>query len=176
MEDLHKLHFTKYQGIGNDFIIIDNRQSNLPLLTSQQCIKLCNRHFGIGADGVIFAMSGINNCDFTMRIYNSDGSEPQMCGNGIRCLAKYLHRRDDINKSSECRSYRIWTNAGVITLHNQSNGQVRVDMGSPILQPDKIPTTLTATQDNMAVNAPCEALGHTYKVTAVSMGNPHAVR
>ncbi|MBN3895579.1 MAG: diaminopimelate epimerase, partial [Nostoc sp. NOS(2021)] len=84
------IEFTKYHGLGNDFILIDNRSSSLPVLTPEQAIKLCDRHFGIGADGVIFALPGENGTDYTMRIFNSDGSEPEMCGNGIRCLAGFL--------------------------------------------------------------------------------------
>ena len=77
--------FTKYHGLGNDFILIDNRDSVEPLITPEQAIKLCDRHFGIGADGVIFALPGQKGADYTMRIFNNDGSEPEMCGNGIRC-------------------------------------------------------------------------------------------
>ncbi|MGL4500965.1 MAG: diaminopimelate epimerase, partial [Planktothrix sp.] len=82
--------FTKYHGLGNDFILIDNRHQSEPLITPEQAIELCDRNFGIGADGVIFALAGTSNTDYTMRIFNSDGSEPQMCGNGIRCLAKFI--------------------------------------------------------------------------------------
>lgn len=120
------IQFSKYQGLGNDFILIDNTRFSTPLLTPEEGSKLCDRNFGIGGDGVIFAMPGINGCDYTMRIYNSDGSEPQMCGNGIRCLAKYIAaeiEKKDINQEI---SYNIWTNAGKIiprfnkgTPHNQ---------------------------------------------------------
>jgi diaminopimelate epimerase len=84
------LEFTKYQGLGNDFILLDNRQQDTPLVTPEQAIQLCDRHFGIGADGVIFALPGQDGTDYTMRIFNSDGSEPEMCGNGIRCMARFL--------------------------------------------------------------------------------------
>ncbi|MDD1416746.1 diaminopimelate epimerase, partial [Dolichospermum sp. ST_con] len=77
------IEFTKYHGLGNDFILIDNRSSLTPVLTPAQAVQWCDRHFGIGADGVIFALPGQNGTDYTMRIFNSDGSEPEMCGNGI---------------------------------------------------------------------------------------------
>ena len=88
--------FVKYHGLGNDFIIVDNTKSSTPLYTPEQAIKLCDRNFGIGGDGLIFALPGENGCDYTMRIYNSDGSEPQMCGNGIRCMARFIV--DEIDK------------------------------------------------------------------------------
>ena len=84
------IEFTKYHGLGNDFILVDNRHSSEPVVTPEQAVVLCDRHFGIGADGVIFALPAQNGTDYTMRIFNSDGSEPEMCGNGIRCLAKFI--------------------------------------------------------------------------------------
>jgi diaminopimelate epimerase len=83
--------FAKYEGLGNDFILVDDRDKTAPSLTPEQSAKLCHRNFGIGGDGVIFALKPPSDqFDFTMRIYNSDGSEPEMCGNGIRCFAKFL--------------------------------------------------------------------------------------
>jgi diaminopimelate epimerase len=83
--------FSKYEGLGNDFILIDDRDKSSPSLTPEQSAKLCDRNFGIGADGVIFALQPPSkDFDFKMRIYNSDGSEPEMCGNGIRCFAQFL--------------------------------------------------------------------------------------
>ncbi|KAH0912008.1 hypothetical protein HID58_035329 [Brassica napus] len=84
------LHFVKYHGLGNDFILVDNRDSSEPKITQEQAAKLCDRNFGVGADGVIFAMPGVNGTDYTMRIFNSDGSEPEMCGNGVRCFARFI--------------------------------------------------------------------------------------
>ena len=84
------LEFSKYQGLGNDFLLVDNRDAAAPKATPAQAQRLCDRHFGVGADGVIFVMPGDAAHDFRMTIYNSDGSEPEMCGNGIRCLAAYL--------------------------------------------------------------------------------------
>lgn len=85
------VEFSKYEGLGNDFILIDDRDKDAPSLTPEESEKLCNRNFGIGGDGVIFALKPpSDDYDFTMRIYNSDGSEPEMCGNGIRCFAQFL--------------------------------------------------------------------------------------
>ena len=85
------IEFSKYEGLGNDFILIDDRDKDAPSLTPEQSEKLCHRNFGIGGDGVIFALKPpSDDFDFTMRIYNSDGSEPEMCGNGIRCFAQFL--------------------------------------------------------------------------------------
>ena len=95
------LAFTKYHGLGNDFILIDNRHSNNPLISPEQAVKMCDRHFGIGADGVIFALPGQDGTDYTMRIFNSDGSEPEMCGNGIRCLAVFLTELEGISRTKD---------------------------------------------------------------------------
>jgi len=162
------IEFTKYHGLGNDFILIDNRASSSPLLTAAQAIKLCDRHFGIGADGVIFALPGEAGTDYTMRIFNSDGSEPEMCGNGIRCLARFLA---DLAPQNE---YHIHTLAGVITPQLMSDGQVRVDMGLPRLLAFEIPTTLVPT-DSKVINQPLAVAGQTWDVTCVSMGNPHCI-
>nr|DAD27837.1 TPA_asm: hypothetical protein HUJ06_029305 [Nelumbo nucifera] len=90
------LHFVKYHGLGNDFIMVDNRDSLEPRVTPDKAVKLCDRNFGIGADGVIFAMPGINGTDYSMRIFNSDGSEPEMCGNGVRCFARFIAELDNL--------------------------------------------------------------------------------
>ncbi|XP_023156857.1 diaminopimelate epimerase, chloroplastic [Zea mays] len=89
-ESERALHFVKYQGLGNDFIMVDNRDSLVPKVTPEEAAKLCDQNFGIGADGVIFVMPGVNGADYTMRIFNSDGSEPKMCGNGVRCFARFI--------------------------------------------------------------------------------------
>jgi diaminopimelate epimerase len=166
------LEFTKYQGLGNDFILLDNRQQLEPLVTPEQAAQLCDRHFGIGADGVIFALPGTEGSDYTMRIFNSDGSEPEMCGNGIRCLARFIDQLEGGNPIG--KTYNIHTLAGSIRPRLEAEGQVRVDMGEPILTPAEIPTTL-ADNDGKAVNQPLEAAGKTWTVTCVSMGNPHCI-
>ena len=171
--------FTKYHGLGNDFILIDNRASSEPSITPDQAIQLCDRHFGIGADGVIFALPGQNGNDYSMRIFNSDGSEPEMCGNGIRCLAKFIADLEAQDNSSDPnnitpRSYKIHTLAGVITPKLESNNLVTVDMGLPQLTASEIPTTL-APADQKVINQPLDVAGKTWLVTCVSMGNPHCL-
>jgi diaminopimelate epimerase len=166
------LEFSKYQGLGNDFILIDNRHQNNPVITPDQAVKLCDRHFGIGADGVIFALPGENGTDYTMRIFNSDGSEPEMCGNGIRCLAKFI--ADLTQKQPRGHFYRIQTLAGVITTQLLANGQVKVDMGKPEDLAGAIPTTLVP-KDSKVINEVLRVAGQDWEVTCVSMGNPHCV-
>ncbi|MEG4394220.1 diaminopimelate epimerase [Microcoleus sp. BROC3] len=193
------IEFAKYQGLGNDFILIDNRHSSEPAITPEQAVELCDRHFGIGADGVIFALPGQNDTDYTMRIFNSDGSEPEMCGNGIRCLAKFIadleaseihppqpplakggSESKEIDPSlakggSESKTeYRIHTGAGVIITELRSDGQVKVDMGVPRLLAAEIPTTLAAA-DAKAIDVPIEVADKSWSVTCVSMGNPHCI-
>ncbi|MEG4274894.1 MULTISPECIES: diaminopimelate epimerase [unclassified Microcoleus] len=165
------IEFAKYHGLGNDFILIDNRHSSEPAITPEQAVDLCDRHFGIGADGVIFALPGQSDTDYTMRIFNSDGSEPEMCGNGIRCLAKFIA---DLEGSEAKSQYRIHTLAGVITPELRSDGQVKVDMGVPRLLAAEIPTTLAAA-DAKVIDVPIEVADKSWCVTCVSMGNPHCI-
>lgn len=164
------LKFSKYHGLGNDFILIDNRHSDQPLISAHEAVKLCDRHFGIGADGVIFVLPGVNGCDYTMRIFNSDGSEPEMCGNGIRCFAQFvteLEGKEEIGKQ-----YPIHTLAGKITPTIKGKGMITVDMGAPQLRAELIPTTLGA---ETVINQPLTIADKTYEVTCVSMGNPHCL-
>ncbi|MEG4804504.1 diaminopimelate epimerase [Microcoleus sp. ARI1-B5] len=165
------IEFTKYHGLGNDFILIDNRHSSEPVLTPEQAVSACDRHFGIGADGAIFALPGQNGTDYTMRIFNSDGSEPEMCGNGIRCLAKFIA---DLEGEEAKTQYRIHTLAGVISPELRSDGQVKVDMGVPRLMAAEIPTTLAAPSGKV-IDVPIEVAGKSWSVTCVSMGNPHCI-
>jgi diaminopimelate epimerase len=166
--------FTKYHGLGNDFILIDNRATTEPILTPDQAIQWCDRHFGIGADGVIFALPGQAGTDYTMRIFNSDGSEPEMCGNGIRCLGRFVADLEIAETGSARPEYRIHTLAGLITPKLQASGQVTVDMGQPRLLANEIPTTLAAA-DQQVVDLPLTVAGQTWQVTCVSMGNPHCI-
>lgn len=166
------IEFSKYQGLGNDFILIDNRHLAEPMITPEQAIAMCDRHFGIGGDGVIFVLPGRAGTDYTMRIYNSDGSEPEMCGNGIRCFAKFI---SDLEGNSEInKSYKIHTLAGVIVPQLESNGEVTVDMGEPELLAAKIPTTLDGI-DGKVIAQTLEVGDLSWSVTTVSMGNPHCI-
>jgi diaminopimelate epimerase len=164
--------FSKYQGLGNDFILIDNRSSDTPIIEPEAAIVWCDRHFGIGADGVIFVLPGQNGCDYTMRIFNSDGSEPEMCGNGIRCMARFI--ADLEGKIDLAVTYKIHTLAGTITPEILDDGQIRVDMGEPHLSAAEIPTSL-GTPDDKVVNQSIEVEDKSWAVTCVSMGNPHCM-
>ena len=166
------IEFKKYHGLGNDFILIDDRDKVNPSLSPEQSERLCNRNFGIGADGVIFALKPPSEqFDFRMRIYNSDGTEPEMCGNGIRCMARFLK-----DLGEDAKTYNIDTLAGNIVPVMNDDGSITVDMGEPILEASKVPTTLTANTDNdSVVEQTYECNGKTWKISAVSMGNPHAI-
>ena len=166
------IEFVKYQGLGNDFILIDNRSSSELIVSPEQAIKLCDRHFGIGADGVIFALPGLDGTDYTMRIINSDGSEPEMCGNGIRCLAGFI--ADLEGNSAKEVQYRIHTIAGVMSPQLMSDGQVKVDMGLPKLLAKEIPTTLSSPEQKV-IDESLQVAGKNWLVTCVSMGNPHCI-
>jgi diaminopimelate epimerase len=167
------IDFAKYEGLGNDFILIDDRDKSDPSLTPEQSERLCNRNFGIGGDGVIFALKAPEgeDYDFTMRIYNSDGSEPEMCGNGIRCFAQFLK---DLGEDQE--SYRIKTLAGPIIPVMNDDGTITVDMGEPILDGPTVPTTLAPNAEHNSVLEQTHTCnGKEWKISAVSMGNPHAI-
>eukprot|EP00929_Paragymnodinium_shiwhaense_P059825 TRINITY_DN2992_c0_g3_i4.p1 TRINITY_DN2992_c0_g3~~TRINITY_DN2992_c0_g3_i4.p1 ORF type:complete len:717 (-),score=208.90 TRINITY_DN2992_c0_g3_i4:384-2534(-) len=168
-----KVPFEKYHGLGNDFVLVDNRCSDTPLVTPAQAAKICNRHTGVGADGVIFALPGKNGCDWTMRIFNSDSSEPEMCGNGIRCMAQFVAKLE--GSQGQAKALTINTLAGKIVPFMQADGLIRVDMGKPELNGPKVPTTLPTNKDGRVIEAPMNVGGKDWKVTCVSMGNPHAV-
>ena len=172
--------FSKYQGLGNDFILIDNRHSDTPMIEPEEAVIWCDRHFGIGADGIIFVLPGQGGSDYTMRIFNSDGSEPEMCGNGIRCMAKFIAELE--GKIDTEVTYRIHTLAGIITPEVMIEGDVQVDMGEPRLSAAEIPTSLGMIDDcpedrlsQRVVNQSIEVDGKNWSVTCVSMGNPHCM-
>lgn len=166
------IEFTKYHGLGNDFILIDNRSDSEPVVSTERARQMCDRHFGIGADGVIFALPGQEGTDYTMRIFNSDGSEPEMCGNGIRCLAHFLSTLQA--PSTHPGQYLIHTLGGVITPKLQADGQVKVDMGVPHLLSSEIPTTLGVAEQKV-VEQSLDVAGQSWSITCVNMGNPHCV-
>jgi diaminopimelate epimerase len=170
------ISFTKYHGLGNDFVLVDNRHQKDPSLTPEQAVKWCDRNFGIGADGVIFVLPGQQGTDYTMRIFNSDGSEPEMCGNGIRCLAKFIADLEtaDGHPAAPPKAYTIHTLGGTITPTLQPDGQVTVDMGEPRLLAGDIPTTLVAA-DQRVISQSLTVAEQDWIVTAVSMGNPHCI-
>ncbi|EFN52710.1 hypothetical protein CHLNCDRAFT_36797 [Chlorella variabilis] len=164
--------FAKYQGLGNDFILVDNRHQLEPVVTPEQAVKLCDRNFGIGGDGVIFALPSENGTDYSMRIFNSDGSEPEMCGNGIRCLARFVAGDP---RARGAGAQLVHTLAGLIQPALLPDGQVCVDMGEPILRGPDVPTTLQPTQGEAVVQQKLAVDGKEWLMTCVSMGNPHAI-
>ncbi len=172
---MRSINFTKYQGIGNDFIIIDSRHTDLhrTLISSNNQIvsSICDRHFGVGADGLILLMDSDNGADARMEIFNSDGTIAEMCGNGIRCLVNYI--RDFSNKelSDSCT---IQTLAGNIKASLYPSGNVRIDMGSPTFVPSEIPTNLEL--DRNDIPSGIIVLDNSKrKVYAAGMGNPHVI-
>ena len=168
------LRFTKMHSLGNDFVVLDGRSANLKKLR-QLAVKLCDRRFGIGADQLLI-LGDSKKADFRMRILNADGSEVEMCGNGVRCLGKFIW--DNIIKSENLiikknlNFLSIETLAGIIYL--QKSGRLtKVNMGEPILGPEKIPVRIS--QQPAIVNYPLKIKDKTFKITCVSVGNPHAV-
>jgi len=168
--------FSKYHGLGNDFVLVDNRDSAEPKMSPEEAVAVCDRNFGIGADGVIFVLPATGETDYTMRIYNSDGSEPEMCGNGIRCMAKFVAdlEAQDGKQPELPHTYQIHTLAGTIRPELKEGGSITVDMGEPGLLAKEIPTTLVA-DDEKVVDETLSVGGKDYQVSCVSMGNPHCI-
>ena len=168
------LQFSKYQGLGNDFLMVDGRTAAGDAwlgLTPERIQRLCDRRFGIGADGVILALPPRGDGELRMRIFNADGTEPEMCGNGIRCLARFLA---DSDGDQPGRSWQIETLAGRIVPELQPGGMIRVDMGTPFLLPEQVPTTLDIGPDGIP-QGELEAAGTRFAAGAAGMGNPHVV-
>ena len=169
------LQFSKYQGLGNDFLILDGRTLEDPDhafgLTPELVERLCDRRFGVGGDGLILALPPREGGELRMRIFNADGSEPEMCGNGIRCLARFLA---DSDGDEPGRSWQIETLAGRIIPELQADGRIQVDMGAPFLEPASVPTTLEPAGRGVP-EAELEVLGERFAVAAAGMGNPHVV-
>ncbi len=165
------MKFTKWQGCGNDFLLIDCREKELADYGAF-AKKSCDRHFGVGGDGVLVVLNS-DKADFRMRIFNTDGSEAQMCGNGIRCFARYLYD----NHIADKKKFTVETGAGILVPEIvEKDGVVTgvcVDMGEPVLEADKIPMAGYGSQ--RVVNEPVEVAGRKWNITGVSMGNPHCV-
>lgn len=167
----NQLPFVKMQGCGNDFIIVENSLLLMDLNLNDLAIQLCDRNFGIGADGLIISHDS-EIADFRMQIINSDGSEPEMCGNGIRCYAKYLQ----LSKKTYKTDLEIETLAGIIKpsiVELNDLIQVRVDMGEPILNPKQIP--INGFDSENVINQPLHIEDKVFNITTVSMGNPHCM-
>lgn len=166
------IEFWKYHGIGNDFVVIDGTKAD-PGLTPEQIAFLCDRNFGIGSDGVIYVNPGMDGSDVTMRIFNTDGTEPEMCGNGVRCLAKHAYDFG-IVKSQD---FVIHTGKGNLGAHctlgaDGKVDSVRIDMGAPILDPPSVPVK---GDGDRVIDREIEIAGVKVHINAVSMGNPHCV-
>lgn len=170
------MRFTKMQGCGNDYVYVDCFRNPIPRDPGDLSRAVSDRHFGIGGDGLILICPS-DKSDARMRMFNADGSEAEMCGNGIRCVAKYVYDHGLVRKPR----LTVETGRGVLTLDLELSGglvrQVRVDMGEPILEAAMVPTTLPGNSSNRgaAVNVPLEVPGRTFAVTCVSMGNPHCI-
>ncbi|HDP80074.1 MAG TPA: diaminopimelate epimerase [Spirochaetes bacterium] len=165
------MKFTKMHGTGNDYIYIDDRKSAIKN-PGEMAVTMSSRHFGIGSDGLILILKS-KNADFKMRMFNADGSEAEMCGNGIRCFAKYLYDHGLTDK----KKISVETPAGIkhldLTVRKDQVEKVKVDMGEPILMRERIPMK----GDPGTVIAESLQLpdGVRFEITAVSMGNPHVV-
>ncbi len=164
--------FYKYHGTGNDFVILDGRAEG-PFLPARAIADICNRHTGVGADGVIFACSPVSGADAAMRIFNADGSEAEMCGNGIRCLAKFLYERLGLRKEGML----IETGAGARTLSLSLSGDgvsgAEVDMGLPELTAQDLPAPHDPSRPGEVTIRMDD--GDELRAFCLSMGNPHCV-
>jgi diaminopimelate epimerase len=164
------MKFTKMHGIGNDYVYVETFSQPPPADPAGLAVSVSDRHFGIGSDGLILIMPS-DRADARMRMFNADGSEGEMCGNGVRCVAKYLYDHGLAVKDR----VTVETGRGVLSLDLEVEAgkvrRVRVDMGSPILRAAEIPTLLLG---DPPLDAPLRLDGRTLEVTAISMGNPHA--
>jgi diaminopimelate epimerase len=163
-----ELAFTKMHGAGNDFVVLDGLRDALPPI-EPLAARLCDRHLGIGADQLLVVRPGTS-ADFRMEIWNADGSQVEMCANGIRAFYKYLRDRGHTHREQ----ISVETLSGVVRPRWAGADRVTVDMGRPILAPAAIPTTLAA-GDGPVLDVPLAVEGASLRVSSVSMGNPHAV-
>lgn len=162
-----KLRFTKMHGLGNDFVVIDAVSDPFEP-TPEQVRALADRHFGVGCDQLLLVEPAQQEeCDFRYRIWNADGGEVEQCGNGARCFARFVREKGLSSKDEIV----VETASGIITLRLRENGWVTVNMGAPILEPDRIPFVADQQQKRYEIDLDGEPL----LVAAVSMGNPHVV-
>ncbi len=173
-----EITFTKMHGLGNDFIVINCLDTEFPD-PSGFAVRYCHRRFGIGADQLLLIYPS-DKADFMMKIFNADGGEVEMCGNGIRCFAKYIWDRGLSDKDI----LEVETLAGIIKPEragDMAQNMVKVDMGEPILEPEKIPVNipphppLTKGGQRGVIDYPLQIIDRQFKITCISMGNPHAV-
>lgn len=168
---MSQMRFTKMHGAGNDYVYVNLFEESLPAAPEKLAPLVSDRHFGIGGDGMILIMPS-EVADARMRMFNSDGSEAEMCGNGLRCVAKFVYDHGIAKKEK----LRLETGAGVLAVELETDGvtaqRVTVNMGQPILDAAKIPTTFGGTP---VVDEKLEIDGQMFEATCVSMGNPHCV-
>ncbi|OGA03864.1 MAG: diaminopimelate epimerase [Betaproteobacteria bacterium RIFCSPLOWO2_02_FULL_64_12] len=163
-----RLRFTKMQGLGNDFVLIDGVRQAVAM-TPASARRLADRHFGVGCDQILLVEPASSpGIDFSYRIWNADGGEVEQCGNGARCFLRFV--RDQGLSTKE--EIRVQTCSGIIAPRLEKNGEVTVDMGVPVFDPQRIPFVT----DSTAVSQPIDVAGKTVMITALSMGNPHAVQ
>ena len=166
------MKFTKWHGCGNDFVLVDAMREEC-VVTADMARKICDRHYGVGADGVLLLLP-TDAADVKMKIINADGSEAEMCGNGIRCLARYAYEAGYVKEAE----FAVETGAGImrpkiILSPDDTVSSVRVDMGEPILTGEDIPVAEFGKR--RVVAEPVEVDGESFVMTCVSMGNPHCV-
>ncbi|MCU7850773.1 MAG: diaminopimelate epimerase [Candidatus Thiodiazotropha sp. (ex Monitilora ramsayi)] len=162
-----KLSFTKMHGLGNDFVVIDAIHQTITL-TDDQYRHIADRRFGVGCDQILLVEPPkLPNTDFHYRIINADGSEVEACGNGARCFARFVREKG----LSDETTIPVGTPAGPIILKHLEDGLVEVDMGVPVLEPEQIPFITS----ERSLTYPLDIVGVTHEISAVSMGNPHAV-
>jgi diaminopimelate epimerase len=163
-----KIKFTKMQGLGNDFVVIDAIRQSVEL-SGKQAAFLADRHFGVGCDQILIVQRPTQEgVDFRYRIFNADGSEVEQCGNGARCFVRFVLDQH----LTEKREIRVETKSGIISPRLEANGEVTVDMGVPIFEPARIPYI----SESAELIQPLDVAGTEIAITAVSMGNPHAVQ
>ena len=164
------MKFTKMQGIGNDYVYVNCLQETIEN-PSELAKKFSDRHYGVGSDGLIM-INPSDKADFEMEMYNADGSRGEMCGNGIRCVAKYVYDYGLTDKTS----ISVETLAGIkyldLTVEDGKVVLVKVDMGKPMLRPEEVPVV---SEKEEVIDEPITVDGQEYRMTCVSMGNPHAV-
>lgn len=164
-----RLRFTKMQGLGNDFVVVDAINQSVQF-TPDRVRQLADRHFGVGCDQLLVVESADQATeDFRYRIFNADGGEVEQCGNGARCFVRFVHEKGLTTK----RQIRVVTASGVISPRLEADGLVTVDMGVPVLDPSRIPFVSDTADVVQALELPN---GDRIAITAVSMGNPHAVQ
>ena len=167
-----KIQFTKMHGCGNDYVYINGFTQHVPQEQKADFVRrISDRHFGIGSDGAIF-INPAKEADFEMHMYNADGSRSEMCGNGMRCVGKYVYDYGLTNQTEFSVVSAGKMKYLTLTVENGKAVQIRVNMGNPILTPAEIP--VVAEGENV-IDAPITVLDKEYKMTCVSMGNPHAV-